>query len=51
MKKVDHAHVEVDFGGTPSKDKADDVGVELGMAPLLQSSVQSRSNRGTNNGS
>ena len=44
MKKVEHDHVDDDG---PSNDKAD--GVELGMTPLLQNSVQNRSNRGTNN--
>jgi len=45
MKKVDHDSLD---GGTPSKGKADD-GIELGMTPLIESSVQSRSNRGTSN--
>lgn len=50
MKKVDHDHVE-DGGGTPSKRRADDDGIELGAAPLLESTVQSRPNRGLyNNG-
>jgi hypothetical protein len=51
MKKIEHDHVNGDGVGSPFKGKANDGdGVELGMTPLLQSSLQSRSNRGTNNG-
>ncbi len=49
MKKVDHHHVEDGGGGgTPSKRRADDEGIELGATPLLESTVQSRPNRGIN---
>ena len=41
MKKVDHEHVE--DGGTPER-------IEVGMAPLVSSSVQSRANRSTTSG-
>lgn len=51
MKKVDHDHVDVEdgCGGTPSKRRADDDGIELAATPLLESTVQSRPNRGISN--